>query len=466
MKKLFITLIILSFPAVSCIQGQNNAYEMRQERTQWFREARFGMFIHWGIYAIPARGEWVRSRERISESDYQKYFDAFNPVDYNPRQWAALAKRAGMKYAVITAKHHDGFCLFDSKYTDYKATNTPAKRDLIKEFVEAFRAEGLKVGFYYSLIDWHHPDFIRTTDHPLVNNPEWENKKFNFDNYLDYMHKQVEELVTNYGKIDILWFDYSFGDYRGEKWKATKLMEMVRKYQPDIIIDNRLGGNMKSVNPEIYAGDFGGPEQITPPGIVLDDAGRPIPWELCMTLNNSWGYNKNDANYKSAEEIIYTLTNCVSKNGNLLLNVGPDEKGVIPQKSVEVLEEIGDWMKLNSESIYGCGPAQFAKPEWGWFTRKGNVIYAHLMNYNVGPYCLRKMKGKVQNATLLLDGSQLTPGEISNVNTNGPYVADDDLFINIRRLRPSPPNTTPSAPLPPVPPLNTKYRVVRIELAE
>lgn len=464
MKKLFVILLyMLSFFIMSFVTKQDDASEMRQKRTEWFRNARFGMFIHWGIYAIPARGEWVRSREHLTVEEYQKYFDTFNPVDYNPRQWAKIAKQAGMKYAVITAKHHDGFCLFDSKYTDYKATNTPAHRDLIKEYVEAFRAEGLGVGFYYSLIDWHHPDFARVTDHPLAGKPEWENKSFNFDNYLTYMYNQVEELVTNYGKIDILWFDYSFGDYRGEKWKATRLVEMVRKHQPNIIIDNRLGGNMKSVTPEIYAGDFGGPEQIMPPGIVIDDAGRPIPWELCMTLNNSWGYNKNDTNYKSPDDIIYTLINCVSKGGNLLLNVGPDALGNIPQRSVKELEEIGSWMKYNSESIYGCGPSQFARPEWGWFTQKGNTVYAHMTNYNVGPYCLRKMKGKVKNATLLLDGSQLTTGEISNVNTNGPYVAEDDLFINIRRRRP---NTATPSPLPPSPLPNTKYRVIKLELTE
>jgi len=460
---------------MSFIIVKEDAYEMRQKRTEWFREARFGMFIHWGIYAIPARGEWVRSRERITVEDYQQYFDAFDPVDYNPVQWAKIAKQAGMKYAVITAKHHDGFCLFDSKYTDYKATNTPAKRDLIKEYVDAFRAEGLGVGLYYSLVDWYHPDFARDfdTNHPLAKQPEWENKKYNFDNYLDYMYNQVEELVTNYGKIDILWFDFSLREYSGEKWKASRLIEMVRKYQPDVIIDNRLGGNIKSITPEIYAGDFGGPEQIMPPRVVIDDAGRPIPWELCMTLNNSWGYNRNDTNYKSAEDIIYTLTNCVSKNGNLLLNVGPDEKGVIPKKSVEILEEIGEWMKVNGESIYGCGPSEYPKPEWGCFTQKEDVVYAHMMNYNVGQYCLPHMRGKVQEATLLLDGTQLRTGEISNVNTNSPYVAEDDLFINLRRRRrPSPPvevqgqNTPSPTPIAPTQSLNAKYRVVKLKLTE
>ena len=420
------------FMSLSMVFGQN-AYDARQKRTEWFREARFGMFIHWGIYAIPARGEWVKNRENISTEDYQQYFDAFDPVDYNPKEWAKLAKKAGMKYAVITAKHHDGFCLFDSKYTDYKATKTPARRDLIREFVDAFRAEGLKIGFYYSLIDWYQPKFESKDD-----------KVFN--EYIDYMHKQVEELVTNYGKIDILWFDYSYGEYRGEKWKATKLVEMVRKHQPHVIIDNRLGGDMFSDTPDVYAGDFGGPEQITPPAVIKNNSGRPIPWELCLTLNNSWGYNRTDFNYKTAHNIIYTLINCVSKNGNLLLNVGPDAKGVIPKRSVEILEEVGEWMDANHESIYGCGPAQWDKPEWGWYTQKGDVVYAHVTNFNIGQICLRGMSGKVKSASLLSDASEIRMGEISNVNTNGKYVGKDDIFLTSLqpRLTVTPPSDASS----------------------
>jgi len=423
-KLIAIVLIVLT---VHNLKAQNT-YEARQHRTEWFREARFGMFIHWGIYAIPARGEWVRNQEKLTVEDYQKYFDTFDPVDYNPREWAKIAKQAGMKYVVLTAKHHDGFCLFDSKYTDYKATNTPAKRDLIREYVDAFRAEGLKVGFYYSLIDWHHPDYPNVGNHPMAGNPEWDKKKYNWDNYIKYMHNQVEELVTNYGKIDILWFDYSFDDYKGEKWKATELVKMVRKHQPDIIIDNRLGGNMEIENSEVYAGDFEGPEQIIPSETVLDDSGRPIPWESCITLNSSWGYKK-DNNYKSATDIIRTLVNCVSKNGNLLLNIGPDAKGNIPVKSIEILHEVGEWMKYNSESIYGCGPSQFSKPEWGWFTQKGNNVYAHILEPNIGQFYLKHMMGKVKSATLLFDGSEMILSKFWN-GDNKPFVAKDDLFMN------------------------------------
>lgn len=406
-----------------------NPYEARQQRTEWFRDARFGMFIHWGIYAIPARGEWVKTQEKISEEAYQKYFDGFNPVDFNPKEWARIAKQAGMKYVVLTAKHHDGFCLFDSKYTDYKSTNTPAKRDLIKEYVEAFRAEGLKLGFYYSLIDWHHPDYPNVGNHPMAGNSEWNKKTYNWDNYIRYMHNQVEELLTNYGKIDIMWFDYSFGEYSGEKWKSAELVKMVRKLQPGIIIDNRLGGNMEKENPESWAGDFEGPEQIIPSETVVDKLGRPIPWESCITLNNSWGYQK-DLNYKTAQDVIRNLVNAVSKNGNLLLNVGPDALGNIPSKSVEILKEVGNWMKLNHESIYGCTNAEFAKPEWGRFTQKGNVLYAHIFDKNIGQYYLKHLKGKVKSATLLIDGSEVPLADFWN-GTNKPFVASDDLFMSL-----------------------------------
>lgn len=216
-----------------------------RERTKWFMEARFGMFIHWGLYAIPACGEWVMSRKEMTVSEYEKYFDLFDPDGCSPAEWVRLAKHAGMKYAVLTAKHHDGFCLFDSALTDYKSTNTKAGRDFVREFVDACREEGIKTGLYFSIIDWRHPDFPKYGDrqHPMRNREEYKGEKINFDRYLDYMHGQVKELVTNYGKLDILWFDFSYDDMCGEKWRASELIRMVRSYQPDVIIDNRLEGS-------------------------------------------------------------------------------------------------------------------------------------------------------------------------------------------------------------------------------
>lgn len=397
-----------------------------KEYMQWFQQARFGMFIHWGIYAIPARGEWVKQQESIHDSEYQPFFETFDPVNYDPREWARAAREAGMQYAVMTSKHHDGFCLFDSKYTDYKATNTLAGRDLIREYLDAFRAEGLKVGFYYSLLDWHHPDYPIAGDriHPMRSHPDFKDHKGNLPRYAEYMRNQVEELLTNYGKIDIIWFDFSYDDMRGEAWGATELVKMVRRLQPNIIIDNRLGGNIKAVEPEIYAGDFASPEQIIPPEGMTDEAGQPIPWEACITLNDHWGYHAGDKNWKSPATVVRALVECVSKGGNLLLNVGPTARGELPPECYDILSDVGVWMHENGESIYGCGPASLPKPEWGRFTAKAGALYAHVIDRGIGPVNLRGLEGKVAYARLLADGSE--------VKLTRPWNAvefPDDLFI-------------------------------------
>ncbi|WP_405083147.1 alpha-L-fucosidase [Paenibacillus chitinolyticus] len=381
----------------------------REQRTRWFLQDRFGMFIHWGLYSIPARGEWIRGNERMSYEQYQVYFDEFDASRYEPKKWAKAAKAAGQKYAVLTTKHHDGFCLFDSKLTDFKATNTPAGRDLVREYVDAFREEGIVVGLYYSIIDWHHDDYPGYGDkaHPDRDNEAAKNKPIDFDRYLDYMHGQVKELLTNYGKIDIMWFDFSYDDMTGEKWRATELIRMIRSIQPDIIIDNRLGGNIRAAEPEEYAGDFFSPEQIIPPGGIVDEKGEVVPWEACITLNDNWGYHAADKNYKSAKQVIHTLVECVSKNGNLLLNVAPDAKGEINRETLEVLDEVGEWLRLNGDSIYGCKAADLPKPEWGRYTQNGNRLYAHVYDRGIGPIYFEGLKGKIEKARLLRDGTEL-----------------------------------------------------------
>ena len=415
----------------------DNIIEERARRTEWFLRDRLGMFIHWGLYAIPARGEWVRQVEKISVSQYQKYFDEFNPTRYDPKKWARAAKQAGMRYAVMTAKHHDGFCLFDSKLTDYKSTNTKAKKDLIMEYAEAFRTEGIKVGLYYSLLDWHHEHFIPEYDvyYPMSADVD-KQKPRDFSKYLNYFHGQVRELLTEYGKIDIMWFDFSYYNMTGEAWEAAELVNMARSLQPDIIIDNRLeallehGGAKQSIRtkqPKIYAGDFASPEQVIPSGGLADEDGDPIPWEACMTLNNHWGYNASDLDYKSPKQIIRAIVECASKNGNLILNVGPDAKGEIPEKSLEVLAEIGKWMRINGESIYGCRSAGIEKPEWGRYTKNGNKLYAHIYDRGIGPISLNGLNGKVRIARLLADGSE--------VNLGTPwYITDfpNDTFLDLK----------------------------------
>ncbi len=407
--------------------------ERRARRVQWFQEARFGMFLHWGLYAIPGRGEWIMSEERIPAAEYEKYAAEFDPQHYDPAQWAKMAKGAGMQYVVLTAKHHDGYCLFDSKLTDYKS-----KRDLVRAFVEAIRAEGLRVGLYYSLIDWHHPDYPKYDDinHPMRGNPAYKDEQIDFDRYLTYMHGQIEELVTNYGKIDLLWFDYSYEHLRGEAWKATKLIQMVRRHQPDVIIDNRLEtsgegfGSIIDAEPNFYCGDFASPEQIIPPEGIRNVLGESVPWELCTTMNNNWGYNPTDLLYKPASLLIRKLVECVSKGGNMILNVGPDANGRFNQQSMDILNEIAVWMEKNCRSIHGCGYADRAKPEWGRYTQNGNRLYAHVLDAPIGPLALTGVNPEsIVRVRRLADGSEVKRGEswITNAYAGVPFVCLGDV---------------------------------------
>ena len=392
------------------------------ERTQWFRQARFGMFLHWGLYSIPARGEWVLSHDPGIVERYPRYLDCFNPEGYQPKEWARQAKAAGMQYMILTAKHHDGFCLFDSQWTDYKATNTPCGRDLVGEFVDAARAEGLKVGLYYSLLDWHHPDYPHAGDpyHPRKHQAADPGQDFN--RYVEYMHRQVEELVTQYGRLDILWFDFSYGKMCGQAWRAQELIELVRGHQPWILIDNRLetsGEGFGSIVTETisdYAGDFVSPEQVVPHEGIRNEAGNFVPWELCLTMNNNWAYHARDHHYKSSTTLIHKLVECVAKEGNMLLNIGPTAQGRFPAESQAILRDFSDWMDLHSESIYGCGYADLPKPDWGYYTRKGQTIYAHLFEQPIGPLYLPGIdRDQIKRISWLNDGSELQVSDSWNI---------------------------------------------------
>ena len=394
-------------------QFDRESYEKRME---WFREARFGLFLHWGLYAIPARGEWVRSTEQMPEEEYLPFFDEFAAEDFDPKAWAKAAKEAGMRYAVLTAKHHDGFCLFDSKLTDFKSTNTPCGRDIVREYLEAFRAEGLRVGLYFSVIDWHHPDFPHYGDryHPMRGCPECSNENRDFDRYLEYMHGQVRELCENYGKIDILWFDFSYEHMRGETWKAAELVDMVRTLQPGVIIDNRLEvsgegfGSLYECDPTPWHGDFVSPEKIIPPNGLQDVEGRDLYWEACVTMNQNWGYCATDPFYKPTDMLIKKLVECVSKGGNMLLNVGPDARGNFPPESIARLEAIGKWMRLNRRSIYGCGKAGIEKPDYGRVTRNGNKLYFHIYENTLGPLPLMGLrKDQIRSIRWLATGAEI-----------------------------------------------------------
>lgn len=412
--------------------------ETYEKRMKWFTDARFGMFIHWGLYSIPARGEWVRSTEMIFKEDYMKYYDEFDPKDYDPKKWAKAAKNAGMKYVVLTAKHHDGFCLFDSQYTEFKSTNTKCKRDFVAEYVEAVRAEGLKVGLYFSLIDWFHEDFPHYGDrnHPMRTNENYKNDNRDFSRYVTYLHNQVRELCTNYGKLDVLWFDFSYDDMTGEKWEGTKLVDMVRTLQPEVIIDNRLEvsgigyGSLAEGKPTPYHGDFVSPEQMIPPNGIQDVNGKDLIWEACITMNQNWGYHATDKYFKPASMLIRKLVECVSKGGNMLLNVGPDANGNIPEESLDILEKIGTWMNKNSDSIYGCGKAGIEKSEYGRLTRNGNRIYYHLYENTIGPIPLPGIHmDDVEGIRYLATGAEV-PVSTSWVHQDYPDILFGDLGPN------------------------------------
>jgi alpha-L-fucosidase len=370
-----------------------------QKRLEWFNQARFGMFIHWGLYSLLGRGEWVRYQEGIPAAEYATLAQQFNPRHFRPAEWAALAKSAGMKYMVLTTKHHDGFCLFDSQYTDFNAAESAAGRDLVREYVEACRAAGLGVGLYYSVKDWTFPAYF----HDPATNPEGWAK------LVDHFHNQTLELMRNYGKIDILWFDGdddpNYRDWGADKkrlWRSEALMAQIRQFQPDIIINNRAG------LPE----DFETPEQHVPAA-----AGSSRMYESCITMNNHWGYCPADTDWKSTYQLLSMLVASAARGANFLLNVGPDADGVIPLPSVTRLREIGHWLERHGEAIYGTErilPNWWDVPGVGRITTKGNHAYLVIQDWHPnGEVTITSLANQVQSAELLATGQSL------NVTRNG-----------------------------------------------
>ncbi len=385
---------------------QEQRLQAAEQRRDWFVHDRFGLFVHWGLYALPARHEWVKNREMLTDEHYQRYFKYFDPDLYDPKAWARTAKRAGMRYAVLTTKHHEGFCLWDSQLTDYKAPNTPAGRDLLRPWVEAFRAEGLKIGFYHSLIDWHHPEFPIDGLHPQREDLAFREQAGGRDvrKYAEYLCGQVRDLLTNYGTIDILWFDFSYsqmdwGWSKGkgkEDWQSEQLVQMVHELQPNILINNRTE----------VGGDFQTPEQVQPRNWVQVD-GKPVTWEACQTLNGSWGYDRDNLDWKSPDLLVRMLVDSVSKGGNLLLNVGPTARGEFDARAVATLDAIGEWMRLHNRSIYGATQSDFTPPPDCRLTQRGNRLYLHVFAWPMIDLHLDGLADRVEYAQLLNDASEI-----------------------------------------------------------
>ncbi|MCX6560799.1 MAG: alpha-L-fucosidase [Candidatus Aminicenantes bacterium] len=412
LRLLILAIVLATVAQIATAQLPKETEAQKVQRMKWWTEARFGMFIHWGLYALPARHEWVKNRERMTNEQYQKYFEIFNPDLYNPKEWARMAKAAGMKYVVLTAKHHEGFCQWDSKFTDYKVTNTPFGRDVIKEYVEAFRSEGLKVGFYYSLIDWHHPDYTIDRVHPQRAESDADYEKMNkgkdMAKYREYIKNQVRELLTNYGEISIIWFDFSFPGKNGKgraDWDSEGLLKLARSLQPGIMVDDRLDLT------DVEGGwDFTTPEQEKV-AKWPERNGKRVPWETCQTFSGSWGYYRDEATWKSPAQLIELLVESVSKGGNLLLNVGPTARGMFDERAQMSLKAMGEWTRLNGRSVYGCteAPAGIVAPPNTLLTYNPatNRLYVHLLVYPLDTITLPGMAGKVKYAQFLHDASEI-----------------------------------------------------------
>jgi alpha-L-fucosidase len=387
MKKLVTIFLFaaLLFPVL--IFAQPETQDQHDARMQWWRDARFGMFIHWGLYAVPAGewngktgyGEWIRTSAEIPIDIYDRFREQFNPVKFNAEEWVKMAKDAGVKYIVITSKHHDGFCMFDTRQTDFNIMNTPFHHDPMKDLADACHEYGLKFCFYYSIMDWHHPDYLPRRS--------WEKYRpvtgAEYQKYVHYMKAELKELLTNYGEIGVLWFDGEWENTWNEKL-GKEIYSWCRSLQPGIIINNRVGAgrmDLEGLTKEgSFGSDFGTPEQQIPA------TGLPgVDWETCMTMNDHWGYNKNDKNFKPAKELLRMIADIASKGGNYLLNVGPTSEGLIPPESIDRMKSIGAWMSLNGESIYETQASPFRSLDWGRCTRKetpgGVRLYLHIFDW-------------------------------------------------------------------------------------
>ena len=444
MKKALRSLILLLvLTALLGAAEGNKGYSPDDARMAWWREARFGMFIHWGLYSIPAgewngetnHAEWIRTTAQIPIDEYDKFVQEFNPIKFDADAWVRMAKDAGMKYIVITSKHHDGFSLFNSRYTDFDIMSTPFKRDIMDELANACRKYGLKICWYHSIMDWHHPDYLPRRG--------WESRTTegaDIDRYISHMKKQLKELIQNYGDIGVLWFD---GEWE-ETWNheyGQDLYDYVRNLQPSIIINNRVDAGrsgMQGLTKEgNYAGDFGTPEQEIPP------TGLPgIDWETCMTMNDHWGYNKHNNNWKSTKDLIQKLADIASKGGNFLLNVGPTSEGLFPQASIDRLANMGQWMKINGESIYGTQASPFKHLSWGRCTQKvvkgGTRLYLHVFSWPEsgrlvipGIYNQPGQAFLLSDPTIKLDAFRKEDAIVINVPPNVPDPINSVVAIDI-----------------------------------
>lgn len=405
----------------------------------WFIHDRFGLFIHFGLYSIGARHKWFMTTEQIDPQTYrEKYFDFFDPDLFDAKQWAKAAKKTGVKYMVFTTKHHEGFALWDSQLTDYKVTNTNFKRDFLAELLPAFRNEGIKIGLYHSLIDWYHPHFTLDGLHPQRDNVTEREKNAQRDMkiYQDFIAGQVEELVTNYGKIDYMWFDFPY-DHRdwgwskgkgAADWDSLRLEAICRKHQPEMLLNDRLALGHGITTPEQFQ-----PEK------PFEQDGLPVLWEACQTMYGTWGYDRDNQEWKSSDMLLRMLIDTVAKNGNFLMNIGPNARGEIDLRTSERMHEIGAWMHLHQKSIIGCGPSRYEAPKDCRYTQNGHKLYVHLFSYPYKQLYLTGLAQDVKAIHLLQDGSEIAyrgfdPQEV--ITSTEERIQPDDLLVALPTIKP------------------------------
>ncbi|MCX7798409.1 MAG: alpha-L-fucosidase [Melioribacter sp.] len=401
--KLFIHFLIFFVIYHSNLFSQENYIPSQEniKNRQWFQDAKFGLFIHWGVYSVLGDGEWVMQNKKIDKKTYERLAEFFNPISFDPTEWVSLAKDAGMRYITITTRHHDGFSMFNTKASKWNIVErTPYKKDIIKMLADECHKQGIKIFFYYSLVDWYHDDYF-----PRGMTGQYSGRKDSGDwnNYINFMKTQITELLTNYGQIGGIWFD-GLWDKKNADWKLNEIYKLIHQLQPGCLI-----GNNHHVAP-LEGEDFQMFEKDLPgkntSGFNSESKIGDLPLETCETINNSWGFNLLDKNYKSSKELIQYLVKAAGNNANFLLNVGPMPDGKIQSEFVDRLKEIGNWLKKYGETIYGTRGGPISEKSWGVTTQKENKVFVHLLNYENNNLLLPDFGKKIKSVKLF-DGTKL-----------------------------------------------------------
>jgi alpha-L-fucosidase len=397
-----LVLVLLGAGLAAILSAADEPYRPTPENLksrQWFQEARFGLFIHWGVYSVLADGEWVMHQKRMTSAEYERLPPQFNPVKFDAAAWVKMARDAGMRYITITSKHHDGFAMFDSKVSDYDIVDrTPYGKDVLKMLAEECRKQGIKLFFYHSQLDWHHPDYFprgRTGQHSArADKGEWTR-------YLDYMDGQLKELLTGYGEVGGIWFD-GWWDKPDADWRLPRTYGLIHQLQPQALVGaNHHQKPFPGEDFQMFEKDLPGHNTA---GFNEKSEIGELPLEMCDTMNNAWGYNQNDTRFKTTKQLVQLLVKAAGYDANLLLNVGPRPDGTIQPEFVERLREVGEWVAKNGQTVYGTRGGPFPPRPWGVSTRKGSRVYLHVLDWSDPVLALPRSPKRVRSASYLKDG--------------------------------------------------------------